>query len=139
MVARIVIVAVAAALVVVLGVRLADHEACDDARRDVFASITGKGRLKSDDIRTILDRCRGTDALLATAGALRTGGNEHQALHLAEVATEREPGSFAAWRALYALTTGAERENAAARAKELNPRWVPAAGRAPEAAADEGP
>ena len=56
--------------------RLADHRACEDARRGVFAVVTGKeprARL-AGHLETIEERCDGTDALVAAAGALRTIG-----------------------------------------------------------------
>ena len=122
----------AIAVVVLLGTRLADHRACEDARRDVFGSLTGKAQRDPGDLRTIEDRCRGTEALVATAGALRTAGDTTEAERLAREATEREPESFAAWRALATLTRDRE---AVRRAGALNPRWA----QARAAGAAEGP
>ena len=135
--ARILLVAVSAALVVVLALRLGDHEACEDARRGVFSALTSaeaRGGL-AGHVEDVEERCRGTDALVAAAGALRTIGDDEQALRLARKATEREPDSFGAWRARAALARGAEATDARGRAQELNPRWKPA--RAP--GADGGP
>ena len=137
MLVRLTLVAVALALVVVLSTRAADHDACEDARRAVFGSLTGKARLDRGDLRTIEDRCRGTEALVATAGALRTAGDDATALRFAREATEREPDSFSAWRALAVITGDPA---AFRRAGELNPRWAQArAARSPGAAGDEGP
>lgn len=137
MLARAAAAALAVALVVVLALRLGDHDACEDARRGVFAAVVGQGERDPGDVETIRDRCRGSEALVAVAGALRTSGDERGALLLVREATAEEPESFAAWRARHALASGAERAEAAERAKALNPRWEPAP--APPAGAAEGP
>ena len=137
MIVRLVLVLLSAVLVVLLGARVADHRACDDARRAVFGSLTGEAQRDAGDVRTIEERCRGTEALVATAGALRTAGEERAALRLAREATEREPESFSAWRALAVITGDRE---AIRRAGGLNPRWARArAARQPAAADGAGP
>jgi hypothetical protein len=135
--ARVGIVLACAAIVAGLAVRLRDHDACQDARSDVFALVAGRGSHDDlgGDLRTIEDRCSGTEALVATAGALRTIGEPRAALKLARDATEREPASFSAWRARAALARGTEAREATARAQRLNPRWRPRARAAPPLAA----
>jgi hypothetical protein len=135
MLARLAIAAVAVVLAGVLVVRLSDHQACEDARRGVFAVVAGnapRGELGSD-VRQVEEHCRGTDALVATAGALRTIGDTRRALALAREAADDEPESFAAWRAVAALSRGTERLEAERRARELNPGWRPAEAPAPAA------
>jgi hypothetical protein len=138
---RLALVALSAVLVVVLSVRAVDHRACEDARRDLFGSLTGKAQRDAGDIKTIEERCRGTGALVATAGALRTAGDDAGARRLAREAVEREPESFSAQRALAVVAAGAEARAAIRRAGELNPRWAQArAARSPPAVAGgEGP
>lgn len=142
---RLALVALAAALVVVFSVRYGDHRACDDARRGVFGATTGATERSAvaGHVRTVERRCRGSDALVATAGALRTLGDDAGALRAVREATRREPSSFSAWRALAAVAEGDEAERAARRAGELNPRWAQArlraSGSAPAGADDEGP
>ena len=142
---RLALVALAAALVVVFSVRFGDQRACDDARKAVFGAATGATERSAvaGHVRTVERRCRGTDALVATAGALRTLGDEAGALRAVREATRREPSSFGAWRALAAVAEGDEAERAAQRAGELNPRWAQArpqaSGSAPAGADGEGP
>ena len=144
MLVRLAVVVVAAALVVVLSLRLGDHVACDDARRAVFGATTGQTP-RADvprHVRAIAERCRGSEALVAAAGALRTAGDESAATRLARAATRRESESFSAWRALASLAQGVEAKDARRRATDRNPRWVQARapGAAPPGAADaEGP
>lgn len=122
---RLTLVALAAALVVVFSARYADHRACDDARRGVFAAVTSTVSAEALErrLRTVETRCRGSDALVATAGALRTIGQRGRALRFALRAADREPESFAAWRAVAALSTGDAQRRATTRASALNPRW----------------
>ena len=139
---RAALVAVAAVLVIVLSLRLGDHAACDDARRAVFGATTGQTP-RADvprHVRAVAERCRGSEGLVAAAGALRTAGDEAAARRLARAATRREPDSFSAWRALASLAQGGEARDARRRATDLNPRWVQgrAPGAAPPGAADAG-
>ena len=124
MVVRLLAVALSIAVVAVLVVRLSDTRSCVSARQDVFAAVTGKaaGDLESD-VETIKDKCEGSQALVATAGALTTAGKREEALVLAYEATERDPESFQAWRAVAALATGVDATQARERARALNPRW----------------
>jgi hypothetical protein len=121
---RLLAVAVSIAIIAVLVVRLSDTRSCIDARKDVFASLSGKGEHDvSENVETIKDRCEGSQALVATAGALTTMGKREEALVLAHEAADRDPESFQAWRAIAALESGAAGQDARRRAKELNPRW----------------
>jgi hypothetical protein len=125
--ARLVLALICIAVVIGLSLRLADHEACESARKDLFAAVAGKADRSgaAEQVETIEDRCRGTEPLIAAAGALRTLGDRAEALRLARLATDREPESFAAWRARAVLASGREAREAAMRALELNPRWSP--------------
>jgi hypothetical protein len=123
-VVRLLAVAVSIAVVAVLAVRLSDTRSCVSARQDLFAAITGGGADDvAGDVETIRDRCEGSQALVATAGALTTAGKREEALVLVYEAADRDPESFQAWRAIAALENGEAREDARRRAKELNPRW----------------
>lgn len=124
---RLLLIAVAAAVVVVLSVRLADRDACQDARRAIFAAVASEAGFGAvtGDVATVEEHCRGTEGLVATAGALRTLGDRERALALAREAARREPESFPAWRAVAALATGREAERARARGRRLNARWAP--------------
>lgn len=128
MLLRLLLIALAAAAVVVLSVRLGDHDACQDARRALFASaaLQAGREAATTHVETIGERCRGSDALVAAAGALRTLGDRERALALAREAARREPESFAAWRAVAALARGREARDARRRGRALNPRWAPA-------------
>ena len=120
--------AVAAALAVVvaafLAARLHDDDRCDDARRTVFSVALGSA--PQDELEQALGRiresCRGTTALVSAAGALHARGEDERAADLAREATEEEPDSAAAWRAL-AETAQAPAEARAAerRFSELDP------------------
>ena len=124
MLARLLAVAVSIVVIAVLVVRLSDTRSCVDARKDVFAALSGRGEHDLEgDVETIKDKCEGGQALVATAGALTTIGKREEALVLAYEATKRDPESFQAWRAVAALATGAEKDEAHRRAQELNPRW----------------
>jgi Flp pilus assembly protein TadD len=124
---RVVLVVLAAVLVVALSLRLGDHDVCGDARRAVFGATTGQTPAAevARHVRTVEERCRGSEALVATAGALRTAGDDAAAARLAREAARREPESFSAWRALAAVGDREEAERARRRALELNPRWAP--------------
>ena len=130
MLARLLLIALAAVVVVVLSARLDDHTSCQDARSAIFAAVAAEAgpRAVQQHVATVEERCRGSDGLVAAAGALRTLGDHERALTLAREAARREPESFAAWRAVAALARGREAREARRRGRALNPRWAPAPG-----------
>jgi hypothetical protein len=116
----------AAALAVVVaaffGARLHDHERCDDARAEVFRAAFAKRGAPAGAVDRIRQSCRGAGALVAVAGALHAQGRDDEAAPLAREATEEEPDSAAAWRALAETSqTRAEADAAAERFAELDP------------------
>jgi hypothetical protein len=107
---RVLIVLAAAGALALLVPRLADQRACSSARTAIFAAAAAGGVSDSAvdrEVRTIRDRCGGTEALLATAGALVTLERRDEARAFAREATRREPESFLAWRSLAAMAEGA--------------------------------
>ena len=124
MIARIVVVVVClAGVFVALGERR-DADRCEDARRDVFAVAAGQAPRagEAQAIERIREHCRGTGAILAVAGALRSQGRERQALVLAREAVDAEPDNALAWRAVLVLASGDEAAEAESRLRELDPR-----------------
>jgi hypothetical protein len=114
-VVRVVIVLVAAAVIVLLGSRLRDHDRCDSARAAVAAHV---GALASS--------CRDADVVAGASAQLLTAGKRDDGLRLARESVRREPASFIGWVALgLALRDRdpAGSRRALARAKALNPRW----------------
>jgi hypothetical protein len=125
---RLVLAAVAAAVIAFLASGLTEHNACEDARQAFFSAASAQpadeARLAPAlaDVRT---DCEGAEPLVAAAGALANlGGRDEKALALAREATEREPEAFNAWRARAAMAAGAERAEATRRGRALNPRWT---------------
>ena len=119
---RLAVAALAVVIAAFFGARLLDHDRCEESRRAIFAETLGNARAPQDAIDRIRESCRGTTALVAVAGALRTQGREVEAAALAREATEEEPGSAAAWRALAATAqTPAEARAAERRLSELDP------------------
>ena len=115
MILRIAIVVVAAAVIVLLGSRLRDHDRCDSARAAVAAHV---GALASS--------CRDPDVVAGASAQLLTAGKRDDGLRLARESVRREPASFIGWVALgLALRDRdpAGSRRALARAKALNPRW----------------
>jgi hypothetical protein len=106
------------AAAVTFAVQWRDDRTCTDAREQVFAT---RGE-DATAIATVRETCRGTLALLNVAGALRYAGRQDQALELAREAAEAEPGNAGAWRAVAALSDGAERASALRRLERLDPR-----------------
>jgi hypothetical protein len=117
--------AVAAVCVVVaafLGARLHDDGRCEDGRRAVYVAVTGGGEAPREAVRAIRESCRGTAGLVSVAGALHSVDRDAQAAPFAREATEEEPESAAAWRALAATSQAPEEARAAERrANELDP------------------
>lgn len=100
-----------------------DLSSCDGARETVFRAAAGGDRAaERGAIDTIREDCRGTGALLNVAGALRAQGETRQALVLAREAVDDEPDNAAGWRAVLALSSGSEAEEAEGRLRELDPR-----------------
>jgi hypothetical protein len=113
--ARIAIVALAVAAVVVLGTRLRDHDRCESAR----AAIPPRAA-------TLNDACRDPDVVAGASAALLTAGQRDRGLALARASVRREPRSFIGWVAVGLALR--DRDPAGARralawAKALNPRW----------------
>ncbi|HEV3002672.1 MAG TPA: hypothetical protein VGW75_18185 [Solirubrobacteraceae bacterium] len=121
--------AVAAACVVVaafLGARLHDDDRCEDARRAVYVAVTGGGEAPAGAIERIRESCRGTAGLISVAGVLHSARRDAQAAPFAREATEEEPDSAAAWRALAATSRDRGEASAAERrANELDPLGAP--------------
>ena len=119
----IVVLACVAGVIVALGERR-DVDRCDEARREVFAVAAGKVPRAGETqaIERIREHCRGTGAILAVAGALRSQGRERQALVLAREAVDAEPDNALAWRAVLVLASGDEASEAESRLRELDPR-----------------
>jgi len=114
-VVRVVIVLVAAAVIVLLGSRLRDHDRCDSARAAVAAHV---GALASS--------CRDPDVVAGASAQLLAAGKRDAGLRLARESVRREPASFIGWVGLgLALRDRdpAGSRRALARAKALNPRW----------------
>jgi protein-disulfide isomerase-like protein with CxxC motif len=123
----------AAALAVVaaafFAARLHDHDRCEGARNDIFTATLKGAPPAAADVAAIREHCRGTSALVAVAGALHAQGRDDQAAPLAREATEEEPASAAAWRALAETAQApAEARAAARRLKELDPAGAPLRG-----------
>ena len=118
MIVRALLIAACLAGAVVAIAERRDLTRCDDARADVFRT----GGADAAAIDAIREHCRGTGALLAAAGALRSQGRTDQALVLAREAVEAEPDNALAWRGVLALASGEEADEAEARLEELDPR-----------------
>lgn len=140
---RLVLAAIAAAVIAFLATGLDDHEACGQARSAFFEAASAQRpdeAALSPALAEVRTACDGAEPLVAAAGALANlGGRGETALVLAREATEREPEAFNAWRARAAMATGTERDDAIRRGRELNPRWTGPPPAAASAAAGEGP
>ena len=116
--------AVAVVVAAFLAARLHDHNRCDDARRTIFSVALGNTPDAELDgaLSRVREFCRGTTALVSAAGALHARGRDEQAAALAREATDSEPDSAAAWRALAETAqTPAEARAAERRLAELDP------------------
>ena len=111
------------AVAAVVALTWAGHRTCEDARRDLFAlALRGAGQVDAARAGAgIREHCRGTDGLLAAAGALRGAGDEAQALEFAREAAAAEPENPAVWRAVAAVASGAEAREAERRLARLDP------------------
>jgi Tetratricopeptide repeat len=115
---RILIVLVSLAGAVAFALEYREEDRCADARNRI---VETRGA-QTDAIDTLRSDCRGTQARIDAAGALRAAGRPDQALVLAREAVEEEPDNPRAWRAVSVLATGSERSAARARLRELDPR-----------------
>src|SRR4051812_27475120 len=105
MLARLLVVAACAAAIALLGSRLADRRACDQARRALFG-LAVRGTPPPDGLaattRTVADRCADADDVAAAAASLVVAGRAHAGGTLARAAVDRAPEQFAGWVALEA-------------------------------------
>jgi hypothetical protein len=128
---RILLGACALATIVFAVSRAGDVRSCDDARRTAFALVaaTPAPPPPADGGTALANRliatCRGSDGLVASAGALQRVAALDGAERLARVAVRRDPASFQARNALArVLDARGDPEGAAAqrrRAFALNP------------------
>ena len=115
MAARLAIVLLAVAAIVLLGSRLREHGRCDSARADV-------GRRAGE----LAASCGDPDVIASASAVLLAAGKRNEAVRLARESVRREPDSFAGWVAVGLTLRDRDpvRSRAAlARAKALNPRW----------------
>jgi hypothetical protein len=113
--ARLVVVALAIAAIVVLGVRLREHDRCQAAQRG-----------SSVDVAQLSANCRDPDVLASASFLLVTAGKRAEGERLAQESVRREPDSFAGWVAVALAQpdrSSPQAQRAVARAKALNPRW----------------
>lgn len=115
MLSRILLVAAALAVVVLLALSRAGYDDCRDARRTVLAAATGALPAVRQDpaIDAVREHCRGADPLVQVAGLLYQQERFDVAQRVAQEAVDAEPENALAWRALAA--TAAERDPATAR------------------------
>ena len=111
------------------GARLYDHERCDGAGDAIFSATLRGAPADRDSVDRVRQSCRGTDALLAVAGALHAQGDDERAVELAREATREEPENAAGWRALaQTAQTPAEARAAERRLRDLDPVGAPVRG-----------
>ena len=115
---RILIVLVSLAVAAAFAVQWRQERRCADARERIVESRGAQ----AGAIDTLRADCRGTQAKIDAAGALRAPDRAGQALVLARVAVEEEPDNARAWRAVSVLASGTERSSARERLRELDPR-----------------
>jgi len=117
-IARVALVAVAAAVIVGLGLSRKHQTACDAARTTIFQVTLGHqpAARQPAAIQQVEDSCRGTTGLVAVAGALHRQGRDRAALAVAQKAAVEEPDNAAAWSAVEA--TAAIQAPALARAAD---------------------
>jgi predicted Zn-dependent protease len=121
-VVRVVVVALAVAAVVVLGIRLREHDRCQSAQKGTAV-----------DVAKLSANCRDPDLLASASFLLVTAGKRAEGERLAQESVRREPDGFAGWVALALAQpdrNSPRARRAVARAKALNPRWqgLPRAG-----------
>ena len=127
---RAALVILAAVVIALMARSLNAHDRCADARQHVVAIAFGREPVAGEPaaLRTIRDDCRGSDALVASSGALESQHRHAEALELAALAVRREPDSAIAWDALATAADGrlpGLSRRALARARELSPLGVP--------------
>ena len=145
MLARLIVVALAAAVIVVAVGRLGEERGCKSARAAMAAATYrpgGTAAARSQAARHVRDDCVRSADLASAAALLAAAGQRGEARAIATTAARREPDDFASWVALALATSQDDRAAAAralGRARALNPRWqVPAPLRQP-AAGGAGP
>jgi Flp pilus assembly protein TadD len=118
-------------VVVLLAGSLREHDACEQARTDVFAGATGAAPAAAQEqgIEGIREHCRGAQNLVSASAVLFRQDRLDEAQALAEDAVDAEPENATAWNAL--AVTAAENDpatarRAAQRAVELSPLDPPA-------------
>ena len=124
--ARLGLLAVCVAAIVVLAGRLGDQDRCQDARRALFAAGVGATTPATAQVRALRADCHDVDDLSAAAVSVLLSGDGRDAVRIAREATRRGPDVFSAWVALEAAERRADpaaAKRAEARARALNPRW----------------
>jgi hypothetical protein len=119
---RLVVVALAVAAVVVLDIRLREHDRCQSAQTGTAV-----------DVPELTANCRDPDVLASASFLLVTAGKRTEGARLARESVRREPDSFTGWVAVALAQrdrNSPQTRRAVARAKALNPRWqgLPPAG-----------
>jgi hypothetical protein len=123
LIARLLLAAVALAVVVSLVGLERDHESCQDAVGRAYLANrapTAELRGHTDEV---VHECRGAEPLNRIAVGLRIE-RPRAAARLARVAAQREPDSYVAWGVLAVAAPPAEAAAAKRRAGELNPLSV---------------
>lgn len=126
MLARLALIVVAAAVVVLLAGRLSDERACSAALHDAFGISLGGSRADPERVAAVVrERCREPQRLASAGAGLAGGGHGDLGLALAQEAVREEPESFVAWSALARIEQDQHLDAGAAirHARELNPRW----------------
>ena len=124
--ARLGLLAVCVAAIVVLAGRLGAQDGCQDARRALFAAALRGAVPPAAQVRALLSDCHDVDDLSAGSVSVLLAGDRRDALAIAREATRRGPDVFSAWAALEAVQRRADpaaARRAEARARALNPRW----------------
>ena len=124
--ARLGLLAVCVAAIVVLAGRLGDQDGCQEARRALFGAAVGRTPAPAAEVRALRSDCHDVDDLSAGAVSVLLAGDRRDALAIARAATRRGPDVFSAWAALEAVQRRADpaaAKRAEVRARALNPRW----------------
>lgn len=131
MAVRLALIAVALAVLVLLGRSVREHDACEQARTDVIAAATGAkpASVQGPAIDAIREHCRGAQNLVSASAVLYRQERFEEAQALAQEAVDAEPDNATAWNAL-AVTAAevdpATARRAARRQVELSPLDPPA-------------
>lgn len=138
MLARLIVVTVCVAAVVVFAQRRADARSCQDARTALFAADL-RHAAPADLVGEVRDRCRDPEQVALAAVGVVSAGHRREGAALARVAIHRAPDEFSGWAALAMALRQQDPSGfaqAVRRAHALNPRWrAPAPVRAASAAA----